>query len=187
MSHPSDTSLSTSSGSCRSKNSDEVAFARRLRPTCQILADDLFGVYLATYERAWSLFPGVLPCFACLREHKLGIVSNGNAAQQREKLLRLGRLDRLACVILSEEYGVAKPDPRIFLRACELGATAPCDAVHVGDRLDVDVQGASRAGLQAVWLNRNGRTAPSPERAVRTIESLTDLPGILLVHPIGAG
>ena len=36
---------------------------------------------------------------------------------------------------------------------------APADAVYVGDDLLLDVQGAQRAGLRAVWLNRTGSTA----------------------------
>jgi putative hydrolase of the HAD superfamily len=119
-------------------------------------SDEIFNVYLAAYEKAWSLFEDVLPCLEALGDHELGIVSNGNAQQQRRKLSRLSILDRFACVVVSEEFGWAKPDPCIFARACERGHATPHDVVHVGDRRDVDALGAARAGLRAVWLDRSG-------------------------------
>ena len=119
-------------------------------------ADEIFGVYLTAYEKKWSLFADVLPCLDALGQHQLGIVSNGNAQQQRHKLSRVGILDRFECVVVSNECGWAKPDPRIFARACELGHATPPNVVHVGDRRDIDALGAARAGLRAVWLDRSG-------------------------------
>jgi putative hydrolase of the HAD superfamily len=139
------------------------------------VADELFAAYLSEYEKAWSLFPDVLPCLACLGDHSIGVVSNGDAAQQRQKLSRLGLLERFQCIVLSGELGYAKPDPRIFLRACELGRARPQDTVHVGDRMDVDIAGASRAGLHAIWLNRTGLVPPPGGGAVRTITTLAKL------------
>lgn len=125
-------------------------------------ADQIFEVYLTVYERKWSLFADVLPCLDALGEHQLGIVSNGNALQQRHKLSRLGILDRFAVVVVSEDCGWAKPDPRIFARACELGRAHSLDVFHVGDRHDVDALGAARAGLRAVWLDRSSSEPAEP-------------------------
>lgn len=88
-------------------------------------ADDVFATYLIEYERHWRLFADVLPCLDAIREHQLGVVSNGNSYQQRQKLRHLGILDRFTCVVLSEDTGCAKPDARIFLRACELAGANP--------------------------------------------------------------
>ena len=50
--------------------------------------------------------------------------------------------------------GCAKPDPRIFARACELAGVRAHQVLHVGDDPHLDVRGAQAAGLQAVWLRR---------------------------------
>jgi putative hydrolase of the HAD superfamily len=142
-------------------------------------ADDVFATYLVEYERHWRLFADVLPCLDALREHQLGVVSNGNSYQQRQKLQRLGILERFTCVVLSEEAGCAKPDARIFVRACELAGADPRQSVHVGDRLDVDVFGASQAGLNAVWLNRSAAKAPAHDHALTTIGTLAELPTLV--------
>jgi putative hydrolase of the HAD superfamily len=140
-------------------------------------ADGIFEVYLSAYESKWRLFADVLPCLDALGEHRLGIVSNGNAQQQRHKLSRLGILDRFACVVVSEECGWAKPDPRIFARACELGKATPSNVVHVGDRPDIDALGAARAGLRAVWLDRQ-RADPAEQLGpgIARITTLAELP-----------
>jgi putative hydrolase of the HAD superfamily len=53
-------------------------------------------------------------------------------------------------MIFSNEVGIRKPDPEIFhLAAQELGVE-PCQAVHVGDNLRVDVWGAKNAGFKAI-------------------------------------
>lgn len=88
-------------------------------------ADAIFEVYLSAYEEKWTLFEDVLPCLDALGSHQLGIVSNGSSRQQRQKLSRLGVHGRFGPVVVSEECGWAKPDPRIFARASELGREHP--------------------------------------------------------------
>jgi putative hydrolase of the HAD superfamily len=51
---------------------------------------------------------------------------------------------------------------------------------HVGDSLSADVDGAKRAGLAAVWLNRSGRTCSTGEAEPDVeIRSLAELTGLL--------
>ena len=90
-----------------------------------------------------------------------GIVTNGDTSRQRGKCKGSG-LDRLApFVIVSEEAGYEKPDPRIFgdaLRAA--GLTAPERTLFVGDSPTADIDGAKRFGMQAAWIRR-GRDYPT--------------------------
>ena len=53
-------------------------------------ADQVFATYLAGYEAAWSLFSDVQGCLDNLSRYRLGVVSNGQAHQQRMKLQRTG-------------------------------------------------------------------------------------------------
>jgi putative hydrolase of the HAD superfamily len=143
-------------------------------------ADELFAVYQSTFEQSWRLFDDVLPCLDALGHHRLGVVTNGNSAQQRRKLARLGIIERFACVVVSDECGWAKPDPRIFERACELAGIAAPDVIHVGDRDDVDVLGATRAGLRAAWLDRHGAgVAERTSHDVARLTTLAELPRLV--------
>jgi HAD superfamily hydrolase (TIGR01549 family) len=83
----------------------------------------------------------------------VGSISNGNA-----DLRTIGLSHHFKVSVAAHELGVAKPDTAIFLAACKELGVAPEDAVYVGDDVLLDVQGAQRAGLRAVWMNRTGST-----------------------------
>ena len=140
-------------------------------------ADGVFADYLAAYEQAWTLFPDVLPCLDSLASFRLGVISNGHEPQQRNKLAKTGILDRFEHVVISSDAGCAKPDSAIFLRACTQAKESPSNAVYVGDRYDVDAQGARAAGLHGIWLDRMHQA--SSEHTPPVIRSLTDLFALL--------
>jgi HAD superfamily hydrolase (TIGR01549 family) len=60
----------------------------------------------------------------------------------------------------SEQVGALKPDPKGFLEAARLWDLPPGEILYVGDRPDVDLEGARRAGMPCVIV---GRRSPSTE------------------------
>ena len=89
-----------------------------------------------------------------------GIVTNGRQ-HQHSKCTAAG-LDRLASfVIVSQDVGYRKPDPRIFQDALEAtGLTTPGQVMFVGDNPVADIDGAKRFGMQTAWIRR-GRQYPA--------------------------
>ena len=79
----------------------------------------------------------------------LAALSNGNA-----DLSRIGVHGHFAFQLGAREHGAPKPDPSIFLTACERLGAEPAQVLHVGDDIEMDVVGAARAGLRTCWLNR---------------------------------
>lgn len=136
-----------------------------------------FGAYLAHYEREWALFDDVLPCLDALNGTPLGIISNGNGEQQRRKLSQFGLADRFACVIISEDLGVWKPNPEIFRAACKEAGASPEDCVYVGDILLTDARASQAAGMRGLWLNR--ARLPASDAGVPVIRSLSELPALI--------
>jgi putative hydrolase of the HAD superfamily len=130
---------------------------------------------------AWALFDDVLPCLDWLRAAglKVAAVTNASGGHQRTKLSHLGIARFFDTVVIAGELGSAKPDPVIFHTACTQLDVPAAEAVHVGDRLDTDAHGAQHAGLHGVWLDRCGADA-AVEPGVRVIESLSDLPELLV-------
>lgn len=139
--------------------------------------DRLLEQYLEVYLAGSTLFPDVVPCLDRLAGHRLGIISNGQTAHQRAKLVRSGIVDRFECVLVSEECGFAKPSAEIFHRACARLGEPPAGAVYIGDRYDVDAEGARRAGLRGIWLDRSRVAGPDHQPPI--IASLDDLAAIL--------
>ena len=80
-------------------------------------------------------------------------------------------------IMVSEDAGLAKPDPAIFaLGACRIGV--PADAcAFVGDSIATDVRGAQAAGHDGRPVNRrNARPCPAGAFASRPAPTPTCAP-----------
>ncbi|NPB02211.1 MAG: TIGR02253 family HAD-type hydrolase [Methanopyri archaeon] len=111
-------------------------------------------------------YPDVIPTLLWLKEKglRLGVVTSGIPVKQWEKLIRLGIHHFFDDVVISEDVGVEKPNPRIFKIAVSRLGVAPSEALYVGDRPDRDVRGANRAGLVTVRVRQGKYRDLKPER-----------------------
>ena len=100
-------------------------------------------------------FPEASEILAALKKqgYHLGIIANqvAGAAQRLDEHDLLKYFD---VVVTSAEFGVAKPDVRIFKQALELAGCQPQEAVMVGDRLDNDIRPAKALGMKTVWIRK---------------------------------
>jgi putative hydrolase of the HAD superfamily len=141
------------------------------------LSDEAFG-RLAQHFRdpaVWAVYPDVIPALDALaaRGMPLAVVSNWDSYLPRLLELRgLSRYFQTVSVSALEETG--KPDAEIFRRTCARMAVGAADALHVGDSLRDDFEGARAAGLQAVLLDRKDQHGDVADR----IATLAQLPGL---------
>jgi putative hydrolase of the HAD superfamily len=144
------------------------------------LATDLGERFGAERRTRCETFADAAATLDALRSDRaLALVTNGASCLQREKLAASGLGDRFDAIVVSGDIGRGKPDPAIFAHALRaLGAEAG-EAVMVGDNLVKDVEGALAAGLDAVWLNRDGKERPADGAHVREIGGLDQLPAVL--------
>jgi putative hydrolase of the HAD superfamily len=124
-----------------------------------------FDRHMQIYLSGFDLFADAVACLDVLRERDipLGIISNGDRAIQLEKLERFALKKYFKIIVLSAEVGVAKPHPDIFNHACRLTSRANADCFFVGDDLDVDIVGADRAGMKAIWIDRADKKRDATE------------------------
>jgi len=111
--------------------------------------DALFGYFART--AAWRVADDAQAALAT--QHRAGrrVAVASNFDHRLPALLAGLGLDRdLDLVWLPRDAGVAKPDPRFFLAACERLGVAPAEAVAVGDDPELDLEPARRAGLRAI-------------------------------------
>ena len=138
------------------------------------LAEPAFEVFFAERMRV-ELFDDVLPALVALAARfPIVAVSNGNA-----DVGRVGIGHFFVDSVSASEYGVAKPDPRIFHEAAGKAGVASADVLHVGDDAALDVLGALGAGMQTVWVNRAQYVWSHAEKPHHTIQSLAELVRIL--------
>jgi putative hydrolase of the HAD superfamily len=127
-----------------------------------------------------ELSPGALECIEALRARgcKLGIVTNGFAATHHEKIARLGLTEHFDALFLADEMGMVKPDPAVFLHACDVLSSIPERTAMVGDRYDRDIVGAQQSGLFTVLIDVHAIPIPDgarpPDVVVNSIAAVLD-------------
>ncbi|MEO5670621.1 MAG: HAD-IA family hydrolase, partial [Ramlibacter sp.] len=120
-----------------------------------LLAEQAFEVFFAERQRV-TLFEDAKPALEFLAARvPLISISNGNADVQR---VGLGAYFKAS--ISAREFGVGKPDPRIFHAGAGAVDLRPEDVLHVGDDPTLDALGALNAGMQAAWVNRSDHIWP---------------------------
>jgi FMN hydrolase / 5-amino-6-(5-phospho-D-ribitylamino)uracil phosphatase len=138
----------------------------------EALADEAMEVFFTARNRV-ELYADVRPALTRLRaRYRLYAVSNGNA-----DIERCGIGDLFDGHITARAAGAAKPDARIFAQLLSIAGASAAETLHIGDDPLADVIGAARAGIPAVWLNRDSREWPRdlepPTRTVMTLAELT--------------
>jgi FMN hydrolase / 5-amino-6-(5-phospho-D-ribitylamino)uracil phosphatase len=112
----------------------------------------------AAARNAVTLFDDVLPVLERLRQSrqfKLAAVTNGTA-----DLDVIGIAHYFHASLSAPRLGCAKPGAAIFHVACDALGVTPAEALYVGDDPHLDIEGAQRAGLRAMWINRFDRILP---------------------------
>jgi putative hydrolase of the HAD superfamily len=135
------------------------------------LADAALEVFFSARNRV-EFYDDVRPALSRLRaRYRLFAISNGNA-----DLHRCGIGDLFAGHVTAIAAGAAKPDSRIFAALLEMAGVEAAQVLHIGDDPLADVIGATRAGMQAVWVNRDGREWPAAFAAPpRTVSTLAEI------------
>jgi putative hydrolase of the HAD superfamily len=135
------------------------------------LADEALEVFFTARNRV-EFYDDARPALIRLRSrYRLFALSNGNADLQR-----CGIADLFAGHVTASAAGAAKPDARIYAALLKMAGVEAHQVLHIGDDPWADVDGATQAGMQAVWLNRDAREWPKELAAPpRTISTLAEI------------
>jgi len=144
----------------------ERAYVESLGPPAERVPDAVAELDIAFRAPGiWSrLAPGSLDGLRALQATgvALAVVSNSDGTLEgrlrEEGICQVGegRGVPMTIVIDSGVVGVAKPDPAIFAIALDACGVAPERALHVGDTVGADVDGALAAGVRPVHLDPYG-------------------------------
>jgi putative hydrolase of the HAD superfamily len=123
-----------------------------------------------------TLFEDVHPVLSRLSKHMmLGTISNGCA-----NLETIGLAKYFQKSVAAYKLGYAKPEKAIFHEACTSVGVEPQETLYIGDDPFLDVIGAQKAGLKAVWINRFNRILPTGVNAQAECKDLFELESWLL-------
>ena len=128
--------------------------------------------YAANLGNHADLLPGAEEFIRALHgKMKIALVSNGVSAIQRSRLSQCPLTPLFDAIVISEEVGAAKPDPRLLHVAMDLlGCTDSSQAVMMGDSLSADIPAAINAGVDSIYFSLKGKTSDAATYTVFTHE-----------------
>jgi putative hydrolase of the HAD superfamily len=144
-----------------------------------VLAKQVAVDYTRAREETLCLFPDTIPTLTQLRSAgvELALITNGEAEVQRRKIQRFALADYFSVVLVEGEFGLGKPDERVYLHVLEQLHVAPKDAWMVGDNLEWEVAAPQRLGIKGIWYDVAGNGLPGtslvrPDRIIRRLSEL---------------
>lgn len=126
-------------------------------------------------------FEDVRPFLESLEEARMrrGVITHGWTTKQSEKLIRLGIVDLFGPrdIFISDQVGIAKPNPKLYLYALREMGLLPSEVIYVGDNLAHDIAPPRSIGMHTCWINRAAKPdqdvdAAAPEFIVKDFAEL---------------
>jgi putative hydrolase of the HAD superfamily len=102
------------------------------------------------------VFDGVFNLMETIKSHqgKIGVITDGRSLTQRNKIKALGLEKFIDGLVISDEIGSEKPDPRNFQRLCEL---LPARTYfYIADNIRKDFLAPNNMGWTTIGLIDNG-------------------------------
>ncbi|MBO5404681.1 MAG: YjjG family noncanonical pyrimidine nucleotidase, partial [Paludibacteraceae bacterium] len=144
------------------------------------LAEQMSEDFLHLTTKYFSLLPGAEELVRYLaKKYPLTVVTNGFIEVQYEKFDKSGLRDCFSHIVLSEEVGCQKPNPRIYEEALRMNGVSAAEAVMIGDSWNSDIQGAINAGIDQIWIRKSKDPLPEGQSATYLVHTLSDVMEIL--------
>src|SRR4051794_2167610 len=118
----------------------------------------LARLYSARRHDLVHVFPEAIDAIETLRArgHCLAMITNGGAESQRAKIVRFDLAKHFDVILVEGEFGIGKPDARVYRHVLTELAVDAADAMMVGDDLERDVAGPQAVGMRGIWIDRAG-------------------------------
>lgn len=134
------------------------------------------ALYIEVLSTQVQLLPGARELIENLApRYPLALVTNGLAAVQKRRFARSAIGHLFSSIVISEEAGMAKPDPRIFIPVLKKLGVKEHDVLFVGDGIFSDMAAARNAAIDFCWFNPNDLPVPedfAPKHIARTLEEI---------------
>jgi putative hydrolase of the HAD superfamily len=130
----------------------------------------------------------VIPFLAALKANglRLGVITHGLTVKQAEKLVRLGLVPYLdpRAVFISDQIGISKPNPKLYLAALRELQLHPGEVMYVGDTPEHDIAPPQSLGMIATWARRSAKHGLGSSGIVpdHVVDNFDELAAILRSH-----
>lgn len=156
---------------------------RQLQIDDPALGEELADTFTTVREELVQPFPGSIETLQSLQARgiRMGLITNGRAEFQYAKLRRFDLARYFDFLLIEGEFGVGKPDPRVFQYGLECFGASPAQVWMIGDDLEYDIRPAHELGLGTVWVNHARIDLPAspsvtPQQMIYSLAELLHKP-----------
>lgn len=122
------------------------------------------------------LLPGTLDLLQYLKhKYKLHIITNGFHEVQHVKLKKSNIMHFFETVTSSEEVGVKKPNPKVFIKALTKASVNASQSIMIGDTYGADIIGARGVGMHTIFYNYRKEGRASENFIVDHLSEIKDI------------
>ncbi len=144
-----------------------------------VLVNQIADTYAHEREEVIQPFPGAIDTLRYLQQQgvRLALLTNGTADEQRGKINKFDLAPFFDCILIEGEFGVGKPDERVYRFALEQLDVKPEETWMIGDNLEWEVAMPQRLGIFGIWVDFADTGLPEfslvhPDRIIRTLANL---------------
>jgi len=162
------------------KHFDKLLERLGLRWNPRVIAAGV-AAYRETSSAYLKPYADTFPTLLKLREagYKIGIVSEGRAVKQWQKLIQLGIQHLFDCVIISEEIGAQTMKPELFQSVLKPFKVRPEQTIYIGNKLETEILCANKAKVISVRIRKGENRTQESESPATTpkyeINKLSDV------------
>lgn len=107
-------------------------------------------------------------------KYQLHIITNGFEEIQHNKLVNARISEFFKTVTTSEEAGVKKPHPEIFIKAMRKSGATAAQSLMIGDSYEADIVGAQKVGMQSLFFDYYRKESFSQTPRIQKLKQLMD-------------
>lgn len=145
----------------------------------QELADTFCREVLGRIPTKNKVIPGAIELLDYLQpKYNLYILSNGFKELQSRKMQTAGLLKYFKRLVLSDDIGINKPRPELFIHALQVADASTEECIMIGDMFDTDIAGAAGVGMDQIFYNRK-QIDTLPFEPTYTVDNLLQIKEIL--------
>ena len=135
--------------------------------------DKLADAYIEELPLDNHLLDGALHILEYLtKKYQLHIITNGFEEIQYKKLKNSGIFHYFSTITTSEEVGLKKPNPLVFMKALEKAITSPNNSVMIGDSFEADILGAKNIGMETIFYNYRNEKIPDDYKVINALSEI---------------
>ena len=137
------------------------------------IIDEMADSYIEELPVDNHLFNGAIDILDYLsKKYTLHIITNGFGEVQYKKLTNSGIINYFKTITTSEEVGLKKPNPVIFMKALEKAAAQSNKSIMIGDSFEADILGAENSGIYTLFFNYRNEIVPEKYRSVFSLPEI---------------